>query len=309
VGTADERQLMPIVGARRLLAVYSVQRKFAFARIVVSGNVLMGHSDRLGPQARRFLKLMAGRDRRLFRFDEAIEFWSSRERARQALSRLVEDGWLERIERGLYLIIPLEAGPEGHWTEDAKIVAAQLVPQGAVAYWTALQHWGMTDQIPQVVFVQTRKRKHRSRFSVLGVGYQFVFVAERKFFGVIKQWSDGAAFNITDREKTLIDALDRPDLCGGIPVVAEALANSADLDWDGFATYLRKFASGAVYKRAGYLVETLGVTVPGKQLRLAAWKRECSQGITLLEPRGSRRGPIDSRWRLRVNVSGIRGAR
>ncbi|MEW6568086.1 MAG: type IV toxin-antitoxin system AbiEi family antitoxin domain-containing protein [Chloroflexota bacterium] len=248
---------------------------------------------------------MAGKDRRLFHVEEAFEFWSSREVARQALSRLVEDGWLERIERGLYLIVPLEAGPEGRWTEDPKVVASQLVRRGAVAYWTALHHWGMTEQVPRTVFVQTRTRKHRSRHTLLGVRYEIVFLVERKFFGVTRQWSGGAGFDITDREKTLIDALDRPDLCGGISVVAGALTGLGELDWDRFDRYLKRFASGAIYKRAGYLVETLDVTVPDASRRLAAWKRECSQGLALLYPRGPNKGPIDSRWRVRVNVSGL----
>jgi predicted transcriptional regulator of viral defense system len=54
---------------------------------------------------------MAGADRRLFRAEDAAKFWSSKKTASDALSRLVDDSWLERIERGLYLIVPLEAGP------------------------------------------------------------------------------------------------------------------------------------------------------------------------------------------------------
>jgi predicted transcriptional regulator of viral defense system len=69
------------------------------------------------------------------------------------------------------------------------------------------------------VFVQTRKRKHRARVTVLGDRYEFIVITGRKFFGVAQEWSDGAGFRITDREKTVLDALDRPDLCGGLPVV------------------------------------------------------------------------------------------
>jgi len=265
----------------------------------------VAQSDKLGPQARRFLATLAGKDRRIFRTEEAFAFWSSRGLARKALSRLVEGGWLKRLERGLYLIVPLEAGPEGHWTEDARVVASQLVPDGAVAYWTALHHWGLTERVPRTVFVQTRRRKHRSRLMVLGVRYEIVFVVERKFFGVTRQWSGGARFAITDREKTLIDALDRPDLCGGIPVIVGAFRDLTEIDWDRLDTYLRQFASGAVYKRLGYLVETLEVPVPDASRRLAAWKKASSQGLALLYPRGPNKGPIDSRGRVRVNVTGL----
>lgn len=265
----------------------------------------MNQATKLGPTARQFLATMAGADRRLFRAEDAAKFWSSKKTASDALSRLVDDGWLERIERGLYLIIPLEAGPERKWTEDPKLIASQLAPEGAAAYWTALHHWGLTEQVPRTVFVQTRKRKHRARVSVLGVRYEFIVITGRKFFGVAQQWSDGAEFRITDREKTVLDALDRPDLCGGLPVVASALATSDGLDWDRLDQYLKRFESGAIYKRLGYLVETLEVPVPDRPRRLAAWKRGVSQGVALLDPRGPKKGPINSQWRVQANVSGL----
>jgi len=275
----------------------------------VTGNVTELLSERLGSQARRFLTAVAGQDRRLFRVEQAFDFWPSRPLARQALSRLARAGWLERVERGLYMVIPLEAGPEGRWSEDPKIIAAHLAPHGAVAYWTALHHWGMTEQIPRLLIVQSRTRRHASRATRLGVDYRFVLVAQRKFFGVIRQWSGGAAFRITDSEKTVIDALDRPDLCGGMPLVVDALTRLADLDWDRLDRYLARFDSGAVYKRIGYLSEMLAMDIPQASRRQEAWRRRCSQGVALLDPRGPRRGAIVSRWRVRVNVSGPGGTR
>jgi predicted transcriptional regulator of viral defense system len=252
---------------------------------------------------------MAGADRRLFRAEDAARFWSSKKTASDALSRLVDDGWLERIERGLYLIVPLEAGPERKWTEDPKVIASQLAPEGAAAYWTALHHWGLTEQVPRTVFVQTRKRKHRARVTILGVRYEFIVITGRKFFGVAQQWSGGAEFRITDREKTVLDALDRPDLCGGLPVVAGALASIDGLDWDKLDQYLKRFESGAIYKRLGYLLETLDVPFPDKPRRLVACKNGVTQGVALLDPRGPKKGPINSHWRVQVNMSGLENKR
>jgi len=240
-----------------------------------------------------------------FPTEAAYAFWPSRDVARQALSRLVSNGWLERIERGLYLIVPLEAGPEGRWTENPMVIADQLVPSGAVAYWSALHYWGMTEQMPHTVFVQSRSRKHRSQLTLLGVRYQIIYVVERKFFGMVKQWSRGIEFTITGREKTLVDALDRPDLCGGIPAVVTALTAGAGMDWDVLDGYLRQFGSGAIFKRLGYLAEALDVPIPEAERRIAAWRKQLSQGTALLDSRGPRKGPIDSRWRVRVNLTGL----
>lgn len=196
----------------------------------------MSQATKSGPKAREFLATMAGADRRLFRAEDAAKFWSSRKTTSDALSRLVDDGWLERIERGLYLFVPLEPGPQRKWTQDPKIIASQLAPEGAAAYWTALHHWGMTEQVPRIIFAQTRKRKRRAWLIVLNVRCEFIIIG-LKFFGVVWQWSDGAEFRITDREKTMVDALDRPDPCGGLSVVAGALARTDDLNWDRLDEY------------------------------------------------------------------------
>ena len=45
---------------------------------------------------------------------------------RKLLHHLSRKGWLKRLERGKYLIIPLEAGPEAQWAEHEYLIAASL---------------------------------------------------------------------------------------------------------------------------------------------------------------------------------------
>ncbi|OGO14958.1 MAG: hypothetical protein A2Z14_05475 [Chloroflexi bacterium RBG_16_48_8] len=251
---------------------------------------------------RRFLASMAEKGKHVFKLEDAIPYWSSPHMARKALSRLERRGWLKRLERGLYLIVPLDAGPSGQWSEDPLVIAAQLAPEGAVAYWTALHYWGMTEQIPRTIIVQTIHRRYKSRDTILGVRYHFIVVVERKLFGVITSVRDGLPIRITDREKTLIDALDRPDLCGGIAQVIETLESPEPMDWEKVDAYMDLMNSGAVYKRMGYLVEELDISIPDQQRWLTNWKKRITKGIALLEPGRKKTGPIKSPWRVRINI-------
>ena len=54
----------------------------------------------------------------------AVKFWGSRLVAKKKLHVLEKKGWIARLERGKYIVIPLEAGPERRWTEDSYVVAA-----------------------------------------------------------------------------------------------------------------------------------------------------------------------------------------
>lgn len=71
----------------------------------------------LGHREAEFLATLSGQGREIFTFGEALEFFSGdRAKAHRYLYNLQRKGWLQRIERGKYLIIPLEAGPERHWS-------------------------------------------------------------------------------------------------------------------------------------------------------------------------------------------------
>jgi len=246
---------------------------------------------------------LAGEGRTIFTVEQARYFWGNGAYTTNVLGRLESKGWLRRLERGTYLIIPLEAGPARDWSESALVIAPYLIRPAAIAYWSALHYWNMTEQIPHTVFVQSTRRKHRRQIEVLGIPFRFVTVTETKFFGVIQHTLGGKPLYVTDREKTLLDGADRPDLSGGIGQLAQALRTAwADVDWQRLDEYLVRWGTGSLAKRIGYLVETLELPLPDREERLARWRSSLSSGIALLEPRRGSTGRIVTRWRLRVNV-------
>jgi predicted transcriptional regulator of viral defense system len=256
----------------------------------------------LGSKERLFIISLAGEGKRLFWIEDAFPFWPSRQQTRNALNRLESKGWLQRISRGLYLIVPLEAGPEGHWTDDPLVIASQLAPDGAVAYWPALHYWNLTEQLPWTVIAQSLRQKNPTEIEILGVKYKFIWIVEHKFFGIATRSSNGMQFSITDREKTLVDACDRPDLCGGILQVGQALGSGEPIRWDRMDFYLEQMGSGVVYKRLGYLVDQLQMPIPDRENRLAKWQESLSEGISWLDRGGLKRGSVRTKWRVRVNV-------
>lgn len=246
---------------------------------------------------------LASEEKTIFTIEDAYRHWKSDPSTPLRLHRLEAKGWLERLERGKYLIVPFEAGPERQWTEDAYVLASFLIDPSAVAYWSALHHWNMTEQVPRVIYVQSTSRKFTSRKEVLGIRFWFVKVASRKFFGLHRQHVDHKRYSVTDREKTLIDCLDRPDLAGGIPEVSKALLASPSFDWKRIDEYLERFGSGAVVKRLGFLADSMQVQVPDREDRLGRWQSWLTAGLSKLDPSSPRQPHrIETRWGIRVNV-------
>lgn len=85
-------------------------------------------------------------------------------RAARLLRHLAEQGWVARVQRGLYATVPLEAEDPQHWSADTWTVAATALAPGYIGGWTALHHWDLTDQVfATIVFITSRHVPRRQR--------------------------------------------------------------------------------------------------------------------------------------------------
>ena len=83
-------------------------------------------------------------------------------RTRRLLADLSQGGWLSRVRNGWYIGVPLEASEPKEWREDPWVVAAALFSPGYIGGWSAVENWGLTDQIFDVIYVITGKEGQAS---------------------------------------------------------------------------------------------------------------------------------------------------
>lgn len=208
------------------------------------------------------------------------------------LSRLEKKGRVERIEKGKYMVIPLGAR-KGEYTLNEFVIGSLLVNPSAIAYWSALNYHGLTEQIPATVFVQTTSRKKKQKLEIFGVKYRIVRVKKEKFFGIERVWIEEFQVNVTDREKTIVDCLDKPEHCGGVIEVAKALKHG-EFDFEKLSEYAIKIGNSGVVRRLGYLCDVLGL-----QINLPEVK---AKNYLLLDPTMPKKGETNGRWRLIINL-------
>jgi predicted transcriptional regulator of viral defense system len=232
----------------------------------------------------------------LLQYERADSAW-------KFLERLQEKGWIRRVRRGRFAVIPLSSGEDRTPQLHEFIVAMELVTPAAIAYWSALNHHGMTEQLPRTVFVATDHPVRRPPKQVLGVSYKIVSLRPAKFFGVVKDWIDEQPFQVTDKEKTIVDGLDLPQYVGGVDEIAKALAgNWPALNETKLRNYVAKIGNGAVAKRLGFLMETFKLGDP-EALRKAV---PIASGFSRLDPTLGKRGKYNRRWGLLINAE-VRG--
>lgn len=228
-----------------------------------------------------------------FTFEEFVKTANvSTEVAWVLLHRFEKKGWIERIAKGRYMIIPLGA-EKGKYTLHEFIIGSTLIDPYCIGYWSALHHYGLTEQIPTTVFIQTTARKKQQEMEIFGVKYKIVCIKSAKFFGVRKEWLEETQINISDREKTIIDCLDKPQYCGGVVEVAKALKNE-QLASDKLAKYAKKIGNSGVLRRLGYLCNYLN-----KKIKLPKIK---TRNYLLLDPTMPRHGRKNAHWRLIINL-------
>jgi predicted transcriptional regulator of viral defense system/predicted nucleotidyltransferase len=223
-------------------------------------------------------------------------------RAGRRLRMLAERGWLVRARHGLYTPVPLDAATPADWVDDPWLIAAKLYPTGYVGGWSACEHWGLTDQLFRELFVFTPDRGAPRR-AVAGVTpIRVKVVKSDKVFGVCTVWRRSVRVGVSDPTRTLVDLLDDPAVGGGIRHTADVLAHyfaSDQRDDALLVDYIERLGNRTVFKRLGYTAETLELGGPGI---LAACRSGISRGVGLLDPSAEARGPIVTRWNLRINV-------
>ena len=217
----------------------------------------------------------------------------------QFLERLQSKGWIRRIRRGRFAVIPLSSGEDRSPQLHEFVVAMELVSPAVIAYWSALNHHGMTEQLPRMVFVATDHPVRRQPGDVLGVPYKIVSLKSDKVFGVMKEWIDEIPFSVTDREKTIIDGLDLPQYVGGVSEIIKALIGSWKmLDEKKLRKYATKIGNSAVAKRLGFIMETLRLG------DVESFHTEVPRapGFSALDPTMPKHGKYNRRWGLLVNA-------
>lgn len=208
------------------------------------------------------------------------------------LSRLERRGWIERIERGKYVIVPLSS-EKGDFTLHEFVIGSLLVHPYCIAYWSALNHYGMTEQFPRTVFIQTTMQKWNRTPKIFGVNFKIIRVNELKFFAKRSEWIDDSEVIITDKEKTVIDCLDKPHLCGGVLEVMKGLKN-VKIRNEIIVEYAKRIGNTGVLRRLGFISDYLGLNIPVPQVE--------TRNYLYLDPTLPHAGDKSGKWRIINNM-------
>ena len=270
-----------------------------FVTIITLEAMTVTKQVRLGPRESALLFGLESQGRSLFTLRDACRILDQPPRpVADVLYQLRRKRRVVEVRKGQYLLAPARTGVEGGWSESMYTVIGSIVDAPYyVGFWSAMNYWGFSEQVPRIVHVVVPAR--RRGFEFQGQRVQFVVMKRDRIFGAVSQSAGSVSFLVSDPERTVLDGLLRPRYCGGIPGVARALAAArSTLDWEKMGRYARQLGVEAVERRLGYLLDLLDVRVP-----LRSRLRRPFRGFRWLDPSSppDRLG-YSRRWGLILNV-------
>ena len=243
------------------------------------------------------ISALARQDRKIFSIEDARAVTQGD--VKKIMSSLIRKKWLLPLKRGLYAIVPLDVGVKGadSFILHNFVIASHLVKPYYIAYWSALNHHGLSEQIPRTTFIATTRPK--MPLTILDSDYCFVTIEKRKFLGSQEIEIEGWKVNISSPEKTIADSLDRPEHSGGIDEVAKAIYfNHKELDMAKVYQSASRMGNLTILKRLGYILEGAGLLDTYKDVFRNFTP---SKGYPALDPVSPRKGRHNSRWGLLLN--------
>ena len=157
-----------------------------------------------------------------------------------------------------------------------------------ISFWSALNFYGFSDQMPKLIFLAGVKRSCQIN------NFKYVTLSKKRFFG----YTMVHGITIAEKEKAIIDSLFLPKYAGGIKEIMKCIKYALnEIDINKLVNFALKMNSRSILRRLGFILEELKFR--GKLL--TKLRRNIGKGYELLDPNLKRKNNFNKRWLLDVN--------
>ena len=162
-----------------------------------------------------------------------------------------------------------------------------------------MEHWELTEQLFRSICVLTSRRTIYGATEHQGVGFYVKHVAQENVFGTKTLWRENTKLTVSDVPRTLLDVIDTPYLGAGLQHVMDCLTefkrHGDHTDLWLMLDYTERIGNGALFKKLGFLAETLDFDKSFTQ----ACSERLTTGYAYLDKDATKKKLV-TRWRLWV---------
>ena len=182
----------------------------------------------------------------VFNMEDVNVFYNNMYSARSAIKRLMKEGMVEKIRNNMYTCI---SGETGAPVANRFQIASHITPTSYVSHHTAMEYYGIIDQVYYDVYVSSETSFREFTFD----GYTYCFVASKNSEGIEQPpYSGGVA--VTNLERTIVDSIKDMDKISGIEEVMQNMESVHRMQEKRLIRYLELYQNQFLYQKMGYLL-------------------------------------------------------
>lgn len=210
-----------------------------------------------------------------------------RQGTRNLVSKLVKNGWLVRIKKGIYYITTLESRGVANISEF--IIAQILEKDSYISFESALRYHKMFDQhIRTITSISLKQKKEKE---IQGAIYDFVKTTEKNYYGWEETQIENRLVKIATSEKAILDMLAFRRTVHSIDLVLEKMREYRnDFDWNKL-NELSRNQSATAQRILGFLLDK--AEIDSEYLRKLVEKGNGRSGYMTKDSR-----LFNAKWRL-----------
>ena len=233
---------------------------------------------------------------RFMTLDKAREIAGREKNASMALWRLNKQQNLVHVRGGLYAAIPPERTLADYEINRFALADRLIKGSGAIAFHSALELHGAAYSSFSMVFYLSARQVRPLKFH--DITYRSVLTSDS--FGTTTVRIDDVLVRVTDKERTFLDCIRRPDLCGGVEEYLKSLDAFVMMDPEKILQYLSRFNEKSLYHRAGVVLSLLKDSINVPDRLLDEVRSEVGPSPCYLVPNMRRGGRLVKEWNVFV---------
>ena len=255
----------------------------------------------IGPISAFLLEELLKKGKTVFTLKEALGITKADYYATgNLLSKLLKKNIIARLKSGTYLV--LQAGAENTQLKNWPIIARELAGGKPyfISHYSAMRLHGMTSH-PLFDIYFTMPTRHPDK-KISDLNYHFVYSQKEHFWGGEPHWvTKQEQVMISNLERTMLDSLERPELCGGVAEVMRGIwTKKKEIRKARLLKYSHNYRTKAAVKRLGFILELL--QVDEKLLHPMQKLVKNAKDYVCFDPAGPKKGKYVNRWHLCINT-------
>ncbi len=241
----------------------------------------------LTPNQGRLQSILEYRKYKIIKRDELINLISNHKISKNP-KYLIKSMLLKKrlvfFKKGYYIVVPVSSVDKSVGIDNLELNDYLLESKDYyIGLYNAFNLHGFTEQIPNKLFVFNTKYSFDKE--ILHYKFKFFKIKRDKLFGIMKD-----KYPYSDKERTIIDALEYPEYLGGLSEVLEKI-KSSDYNKNKLVDYAIKYNSIKIIKLVGLL------TGSSKLFNLLKEKKALNYYTTVKKTRTKL---LEKKWQIRL---------